>query len=533
MDGSDTPYGARLFALALGLILSGAGLLGSCKPYQKGVLNEELTESPSRQATVDGNAPVLKAHMDDGDVYVLRDWKVKSGLVRGSGVKYDSEREVDNRGLYEIPVEDVALFETNVLKPSGGIIAMTVISGLSVGLTGLCISSPKSCFGSCPTFYAGRGSVADRRPMAEGFSSAVAPSLERTDVDALPEFRPSGERAVLRMTNEAMETHVVRDVRLLAAERPDRDGGRVYRTSDEDYRRTYGSWTPESCDAPDGDCLEAVRERDGDHWSSEADPEYLAARETVEVGYRVPEQTRVGVAVTFRQSFLTTFLFYRFLSDLGTKAVEFFAGLERSEGSAAASFEGISELMGKIEVQVRRDGAWKSVGGLHEVGPLADDTRLIEVPEPVDGTVRFRLRLAKGNWRIDAVRLVELGPLVETEELELESVRYDGEHPDQAPEEPGAVARDDSQPLATRPGDAYEFAFELPEQPDEYEYFLVSRGYYLEWMRETWLEEEHPERALEMLLWPERALRRLAPAFKEREPEIEEIFWESRYVPGE
>lgn len=506
----------------------------ACKAFNKGTVREQLSdEPPPSRETVDGNEPVLKAHMDDGDVYVLKDWTVEgNAVVRGEGVKYDARRKVDNKGLYKIPIEDVSLFETNVLRPSGGIIAMTVITGLSLAWAGVCLTVPKTCFGSCPTFYAGSGSVADRRPMAEGFSHAVAPSLESTDIDALPGLTPTGDQTTIRMTNEAMETHVVRRVGLLAARTPDGQGDHVYRTTDGEYRLATRRWEPTACESREGDCRAALREADGTRYKTETDPENLAARETVDLTYRVPGRTRVGLALTFRQSFVTTFLFYRFLSDLGSRAVDFLARMERTETSAAESFSGITDLMGEIEVQIEADGEWKTVGRVGETGPLADDTRLVVLPDKVEGTTDVRLRMAQGNWRLDAARLVELGANADVQPLELTAVDYEGEHADAAPADPAAEIRSQSGRLVTTPGDAYEFRFALPEHPDRYQYFLKSRGYYLEWMRQKWLEDKNPAQALQMVMWPSRALRTLAPAFKEREPEIEETFWESRYVPS-
>ncbi|MEP7228190.1 MAG: hypothetical protein ABI785_12560, partial [Gemmatimonadales bacterium] len=62
------------------------------------------------------------------------------------------------------------------------------------------------------------------------------------------------------------------------------------------------------------------------------------------------------------------------------------------------------------------------------------------------------------------------------------------------------------------------------------ELFLESRGYYLEWMRREWLAEENLALAAQILLDPAGALRTLAPAFKRQEPEMERLFWNSRYV---
>ena len=84
--------------------------------------------------------------------------------------------------------------------------------------------------------------------------------------------------------------------------------------------------------------------------------------------------------------------------------------------------------------------------------------------------------------------------------------------------------------LATLPGDAYTLLYRLPENFDRWELFLESRGYYLEWMRSQWLDEEDHGRAAEMLLDPRAALRRLAPAYKRQEAGMDSVFWRSRYA---
>jgi hypothetical protein len=89
---------------------------------------------------------------------------------------------------------------------------------------------------------------------------------------------------------------------------------------------------------------------------------------------------------------------------------------------------------------------------------------------------------------------------------------------------------DSARTLVTLPGDEYTLVYQLPEDFSRYELFLDSRGYYLEWMREEWLAEENPARAMMMFLQPNEALRRLAPEFKARERDMEAAFWRSRYV---
>lgn len=134
-------------------------------------------------------------------------------------------------------MSEVALFETNrpdKVSPFGSALlgVMTVVTG---AVAAACVSSPKSCFGSCPTFYVEGGD--EDRPAAEGFSASFARVLEARDVDAVPPVRGPARRFVVTMRNEALETHAVRRVRLLVARRP--PGGRILAGIDG---RFYPSW---------------------------------------------------------------------------------------------------------------------------------------------------------------------------------------------------------------------------------------------------------------------------------------------------
>ena len=84
--------------------------------------------------------------------------------------------------------------------------------------------------------------------------------------------------------------------------------------------------------------------------------------------------------------------------------------------------------------------------------------------------------------------------------------------------------------LVTSPGDRYAVHFRLPVCPTDYEYFLESRGYYMEWMRKEWLAEENPVAALHMAIDPRGTLKQLAPAYARSEPSAEQAFWNSRYA---
>jgi hypothetical protein len=81
--------------------------------------------------------------------------------------------------------------------------------------------------------------------------------------------------------------------------------------------------------------------------------------------------------------------------------------------------------------------------------------------------------------------------------------------------------------LFTFPGDAYTLVYDLPDSAD-YELFLESRGYYVEWIRTQWLAEQSPLQIARFFLDPRDAMRRLAPAYARIAPFVEAQFSGSR-----
>jgi hypothetical protein len=489
-------------------------LLGACVSRIERKVSADL-------ATVDLKAPFLKAHMRDGDLYVLSSWTIDEAEAQllGTGERFGPARGAGVAGTYRVRFADVALYETNTVIRSPVVAAMAVVTGASVVVTVACLANPKACFGSCPTFYA-TTDEGQRFLQAEGFSDSIAPSLERNDVDALWRSTGRGGELSLLMTNEAYETHVVKQADVLAVPRP--PGGRVL--ADASGLWAASALRPASrCRSTHGDCLDLVRAVDGRERTTVTDPDDLAARETIELAFEDDGPGGAGRALVVgaRQTLVTTFLLYQGLSYLGGSATAWLARGERGQRIGPAV--DLSRLLGGIEVQVPVDDGWQTVGEVYETGPIATDVHLVRLPAGVSGRA-LRLRLPKGGWRLDYLALAELAGAATAIRVSPTRVH-------------GTLGRDYGAgrsaatgfPIVTMPGDEYELRYQLPPGED-YELFLDSRGYYLEWMRQQWLREENPLAALRMLLSPRQALRTLAPAFKEIEPQAEELFWRSRYA---
>ena len=490
---------------------------------------ERSLVTPRGAATLDAKSPYLKAHLRSGYVYVLADWHADSGgaVIRGRGVLLDPNRVVADSGEFRFRADSVALFETNVVRPGRANSAITVMAGITATVAAICALSPKTCFGSCPTFYAPDSTGESLQ--AEAFSASIAPALEATDLDMLYRAQPRGRGMVLRVTNEALETHVIRYADVIAVPRP--AGGRVFVTPDGVFRAATAITPPTRCTAAEGDCLAAVQRFDHVERTSVADSTDLAARETVELEFDPVPDGELGLVVASRQSLMTTFLIYQSLAYLGTQATTWLASLETG-GPAARGVAGeLGRVLGKIEVLVPDSAGgdeWRVVGAVGEIGPIAVDTKVVPLPVTAAGRgpLRVRLRLTRGLWRLEYLAIAKLGDPMQPLRFRPAIVRYAGRVDTDALQ----ALRDRTHPLVTLPGDVYEVEYRLPADYTHLELFLEARGYYLEWLRREWMPEENLGAAAQLVLQPRAALRVLAPAYKRQEAGMERIFWNSRYA---
>ncbi len=478
---------------------------------------------PGALATLDSVSAPLKVHTRTGTVYQLSQWRFlpADSLLEGRGTLYDIDRHPISEGEFRIPLDSMALVETERTKTKHpfGIVALVTMSTVWGVATIACVSDPKSCFGSCPTFYV--DSVSRDRPLAEGFSASFARALEATDVDALGLVRPAGDRVTIRMANEAWETHAVRSVQLLAV--PARHPDEVFATARGQFYGVQHLQAPARCTGLAGDCRAAALAQDSLEWHSPTDSSDLAAEETVELAFpaasRNPD-TRLGLVLGARQSFVSTFVLYQTMAYLGHETGAWLAALERGDSIAHRAHRAVWGTIGRITVAVFDSVAgWRDVGSFEEAGPIATDVQLISLgTAPPSDTVRVRLTMARGSWRIGYAALATLG--AERAATPLEPTAVVGPH---------AKSGDY---LVTYPGDEYRFTYTLPRSAESYALYIRSRGYYYEWMRGEWLAEQNPQMIAQFALNPRAALRTLAPSFKAAEQGFDQNFWASRFGKG-
>ena len=118
---------------------------------------EDVNEAIDRSVNDD---PYFKIHLKNGDVSLMENWEL-NGLndsIHGEGTVYDFNRNTIHEGKHTIKLEDIAIIETNQLNEIKGmdkdrISTLSIMTGIDAMLGILCITNPKACFGSCPTFY--------------------------------------------------------------------------------------------------------------------------------------------------------------------------------------------------------------------------------------------------------------------------------------------------------------------------------------------------------------------------------------------
>ncbi len=468
-------------------------------------------------------SPFLKAHMKSGNLYVLHSWDTKENgtIITGYGVLLSAARDTLYSGDAVVNLDSVLIFETNTIKNSGAASSLTVITGITAAVAVICITNPKACFGSCPTFYVSDGD--SDRLQAEGFSSSISPSLEATDVDALYHAKPIRNTVEVHMKNEALETHVIRHADILAL--PCTDEGRIFAGADQRFWQTGRRFSPVKAVSPDGDCLAQLSNADWNERFSLADEKNLGEKETIDLEFQIEQGKKYGIVIGSRQALLPTYLLYQALAYMGNDAGYWLAEIERKHltGKQGA----IEGLIGGIEILgAAGDGNMKLAGSITEHGPLAIDMHMIPLGELTGPVFRVQLRMTKGAWRIDYVALAELLQPVTPIRISPSIVLKEG-----APDSSAlSCLLDSTRTLVTFPGDSYTMIYKLPAADTGYELFLESRGYYLEWIRKEWIEEQNPYYLAQMFFDPKNALERLAPEFKAIEPSMEDCFWRSRYA---
>ncbi len=477
--------------------------------------------------------PFFKIHFINGDVSVLEKWNVSENKdsIIGHGKLYDFNRNQIEEGSLAFSIDDIAIIETNQLetiksKDKSRIARLSILTGTNLIMNIFCISNPKACFGSCPTFYV-NGNKMLHSANAEGFSSSIAPSLEKKDIDAL-QYNTSSEQFFLTMKNEAFETHAVNQLSIDAVRK--NKNKTIYHDPQGYYYQCDKLFKPRIAIADKKEIQGSLSRIDDLEYFSLTDSTDLSAKEDIILEYGNIPQTDLGLVLNYRQTLLTTFLLYSGISYMGNEFGNYFAQIE-TNNQIKQKLGNPFKRLGTIRIYVWDEdlGKWKYVESIYETGPIAKNLTIVPLRNTFrkNGKLKIKMELTKGLWRLDYAALTSIESKVAPLSIQPNEITtvIGGNYT------VDAVHNDDKDYLMSFPGNEYRFEFDLPAlgENEDYELFLSSKGYYLEWIRQEWLKGKNVPKLKKMLMNDESTWRDLAREFKTVEKDMEAVFWNSKY----
>lgn len=472
----------------------------------------------------------LKVHLADGGVCVLNaPWEVDTSaqIVSGYGSSYNARREIISTGEHILHQDSIALLETNsdlAYMRKTQLAGLVIVTVFNVAMLAYCLSNPKACYGSCPTFYTEEEQSTLHYALAEGFSNAILPSMAYADIDALRCGQLTSDTFSLIMKNEAFETHSINALQLFCF--PRKTGERVLHTPDDRFYLADHFYPVTSAIHEDHQISDLLAYEDHAEWFSLADPQNMSSKESIILNFGdTKDQITAGLVVSFRQTLMTTYLFYSAMDYMGDRASDLFASMERDPDLRAQLYTGLLAELGRIDVYIRSNASapWELVGGFHETGPIAFNLQCLPLPGTWGPESAIKLELNKGLWRLDYVALAQLTEAMHPTILHPFRVSYgDSESVDAL-----RLLLSPHDDLITLPGDTYTIRFALPQHQD-IDLFLYARGYYLEWMRGEWLKDKDLLKLRQMVRYPKTYLRQQAQDYKIYEHTMEHTFWNSR-----
>ena len=451
--------------LAVLVFLSFSILLQNCSSYQEYHFRKNYSDANKLQHNTKNlsEKPFLKAHFKNGNVSILRDsWTIDDTLnntLNGFGTTYDFNRNKISSGDLVIHIDSVAIFETNkeLSNPeSERISGISIITAINAAFTAICVINPKACFGSCPTFYINENDNVHSAD-AEAFSSAIAPSLEYADIDALDNESLENNSFALTMKNEALETHCIKDVKLLAYPRTKSE--RIYHSNLNEFYLCNKTYSINSAVQKNTDITDLLIKKDKNEWYSYASENNMSEKEEIILRFNTDNKTNeLGLLLNFRQTLMTTYLIYSAMGYMGDEVGDMFAKIESNEKINAQLKNGIKKELGNLEIYVKnqKDGQWIHQGFLNETGPIAINKQFIQLKNYTShGTTEVKIVLNKGLWRLDYAALCSIKKKITPLYIEPEKVTRGNVLNDRAL----TLLCDSTKYLITYPGDNYKMFF--------------------------------------------------------------------------
>jgi hypothetical protein len=485
------------------------------------------------------SAPV-KAHLRSGTVVLFPDgFEVRANYLfpnrhyvddpfgnsrRVRAPAYDLARAPLNP-VDSLALDSVAFLEYYRYQTDGTFIA--TLPGVTVGTVGIA----KALFGSCPTVYTSDGET--ELMEAECFSYSIAPRFEGDDLDRLDHGVPRDGKFELKLTNEAFETHYINSLNLVAV---DHDAACEAFPTPKEKIVLFGPAAPliSARNLAGHDIRDLIAERDGIGLESDSSAiAALAAGAQMEDGitleFAVPEGARrMVVACKLRASLMNTVFFYeKLIGSQGLAALDWMRPSLFNLYRVWRLSKWYAHHFG-MRVQLPQGNTYEDAATIVDVGPIVWRNVAVELPAPRERVARLRLVSLPGNWIVDWVG-VSFDPPHEMTVTEIPPASIgliDGTPVDQL----SKLLKRDQEYFITFPGDEYRLSFDVPptSRNQTRSYFLRSRGYYIEWLRQGWIAQAASETPEPLFETGTPVLRRTAQEWLARRPAFEAEFFASR-----
>ena len=439
----------------------------------------------------------VRAYLVDGSVVLFRNG-ARLETQRLTGVAEGVRASGSPFVTIAVPLDSLVGAETYVQRANDADGALVSLMSTALVVAGLALLAPV-LFGSCPTVYDGQsGQVVE----AELFSNAIAPLLEHRDVDRLGTVRATADgRVVLDVRNEALETHHVNHLELLAAAHA--PGETVLQTADDRFVRLRNVRPVLAATTRDGDDAAARLAAPDGHALRTADARLRATTpgdltDHVDLTLGTDGRDTVALVLRLRSSLLSTRMLYdEMLAGQGAQALDWM-------GRDLQRFDRVIELTTFVQqrfglrVLVRPSGTdapFREAGRVSDGAPSAWQDAAVVLPTGGAARLDVRLESTADAVHLDYAALADVAGFVRPRRIPLARLDVGGRADESARQR---VADSDTSYVQTFPGQRLGLTFDVrragtasgADTPETY--FLAGQGFYTEWMRPGWLATPRP-----------------------------------------
>jgi hypothetical protein len=467
----------------------------------------------------------MKAFMLDGAIVVFEGGaRVTTDSMSGPGVRYSMGFR-DTVEVTSVPLDSMVGVEAFDGKVHGLATFLVSVTATALAVGGGAVLAV-AIFGSCPTFYA--LPEAGGTLQAEAFSYSVSPLAEARDLDVTGLVPGTDGVIRLELRNEALETHYINHLELIAVEHA--PGVRVLVDDRESPLGVVGEIPPtRAVDRIGRDVRDALETADGVSFASAErrvrDASSSDPGDHVDLTFPRPDTDSAVVVLRLRNSLLTTVLFYDLmLGRAGVRAVDWIGQDLTRIGPMVELGQWVQQRMG-LKVDVFDGREWVSAGRISDTGPIAWEDVGVRVRVPSTDSLRVRLGFLTDAWRIDQVSLGGASPLSPSMRVPVARLEAGGEIG--GPEVLAQIAHPDDEYLTTYPGNSARLDFEPPPPTPGFaqSYLLSTQGYYTEWVRTEWMRRSGAGPVFQP---DEHTIETLMEMWLDRKEEFEAEFHDSR-----